>query len=142
MLIRLLPDQVSDNWGFLSPQIEKALPSITSSGIERMNNILISISSEEMDCWTLVIDDGVLAVVTTMIIQDPATRLNNFLIYSLTSLENFERKLWVSSVVTLMKYAKSRKCINMVAYSNVSSVVNFVKQLGGDTSYTFLSIGL
>ena len=73
---------------------------------------------------------------------DRFIKKRSLLVYYVFAYRDAGKDAWVEGLRTLSKYAKSRKCTRVVAYSNVPEIVSICKKLGGDTSVTFISFDI
>jgi len=145
MLVRMLPDQVVDNWEFLSYAIEEALPPFADAAGDRMSSILTALLSDKMVCWVSVNSQNTIDnVVTTSITEDDCSGMKNLVIYSVFGVgeTTMNRRSWMEAYKTLSDYAKAQGCYRIVAYTAEQSIIELVKRLGGDASYTFISVPL
>jgi len=146
MLTKLLPDQISSFWDVIRYAIENSLPPIAGESPDKMKKILMSLLSGKMQCWASYeisekrrILEG---IVVTRISYDDASDTRNLLIYCLYSYERVGYSNWTSGLKTLVKFAESRNCERIIAYTSEPGVIELVKKLKGDVSYTFVSIPL
>ena len=134
MLTKLLPDQVSKFWDVISYAMEQSLPPTVGENPDKMNNILMAALSGKLDIWASYVKndkvnkfEGILA---TRIIYDDVTNMNNLLIYAIYGYDKVSKESWEDGLRTIVKYAKSRKCSLIVAYTNEPRVVQVVNSLG------------
>lgn len=146
MLTRLLPDQVSKFWDIIRYAIEQSLPPIAGEDPDKMKKILMSLLSSKSQCWASydVNEDKrtLEAIVITRIFYDDASDTKSLLIYCLYGYGHIRQSSFTNALKALVKFAKSESCERVIAYTNEPGVVNLVNRLGGDTSYTFISIPL
>jgi hypothetical protein len=145
-LLKLLPDQVAKYWELLSPMVESTLPPIVGKDVGRMNSILESIMSGNMDMLQFydIEEDKVsvkgFAVVSDMITVDWTEK--QLLVYSVYGYENLSKRIIVDGFQLLMEYAAGQGCSSLVAYTNLDGLVKYVKRLGGSADYTFIRMGV
>ena len=147
MLTQLLPDQISKFWPVIKYAIEEAIPpTIKGEHPDKMNRILSAALSGKLDVWASYIrnKDSVKfdGIAVTQVVYDEASNVYNLLIYAVFAYENTSAETWKEGYEALMKYAKAKKCSNLIAYSSVPRIVNIAKSLGADTSFTFISFPL
>ena len=75
----------------------------------------------------------------TKFIFDDSSATRNMLIYCIYGYTDIDKESWVSGIKALSKYANSQGCNQIVAYSNLPTIINIVKRLGGNADYTFLT---
>lgn len=143
MLVKLLPNQVADNWEFISHAIEGALPPFAPEAGDRMSKVLVALMSERMECWCSVNTEGVIDnVVTTTVSMDDCSGMKNLVIYSVYGVgeTSMNKRSWLEAYKTLSDYARGRKCNRIVAYTDSPSIIKLVEKLGGEARYTFVSV--
>jgi len=145
MLTKLLPDQISKFWPVIKYAVEESLPPTTfGEHPDKMNRVLSAALCGKLDIWASYKHQENEAtkfegIVVTQLLYDDASGINNLLIYAVYAYENTDNETWAEGYETLAKYAKSKKCLNLVAYSSVPRIVNIAKRLGADASFTFIS---
>ena len=147
MLTRLLPDQISEYWDIISPAIEASLPPIASGKEERMNRVLMSLLSSQSQCWAgYRVDDNEKRVfegiMVTKIYHDYISNCKSLLIYSLYSYSKVSKRTWLNGFKSIIKYAMSHDCEDIVAYTSVPFLIDMAKKLGGNVDYTFVKLPL
>lgn len=143
MLTKLLPEQISKYWDIIKYGVEQSLPPIVGESADKMNNILMSLLVDKTQCWASYIKknenlsfEGVLL---TRILYDDASRTRSLLIYCLYGYSQVDNESWIDGIKMLAKYAKSRKCSQIIAYSNLDRVMEVSKSLGANEPYYFIS---
>lgn len=135
MLVKLLPDQVSDHWDEISVAIRQALPPFAASSDRYMVNILKSILEGSMQCWILYSSDSntarIYAILTTTVEIDKMSDTRCLLIYSFYANKPLTNHLMISCFETLKKFASSKRCYKMIAYTNIPKMERLWESLGG-----------
>jgi len=142
MLVRLLPEQISSLWDIVKYAVEQSLPPVAYESPDKMNRVLSSLLAGKTQCWASYTRNPEVkfeGLVLTKMIYDDVSNTKNLLIYCLYGYEDVDDKSWFSGLNTLSKYAKSKGCAQVMAYTDRPGVVKLVKRLGGDTSFTFIS---
>jgi len=148
MLTQLLPDQISKFWPVIKYAVEEALPPTTKGEHpDKMSRILSGMLSGKLDVWAsyrhqpndVTKFEG---IVVTQILFDDASGIYNLLIYAVYAYEDTAPDTWTDGYEALVKYARSKKCVNIIAYSCVPRIVQLARKLGADTSFTFISFPL
>lgn len=145
LLLRMLPEQVSDKWNLFAPLIEKSLPPTVVNGRRRMANVLRSVLMDELVVWVYQGRESEEAkyVVTTLERTEPVSLTKDLLIYSFTGLGGHIRPDEVQDGFSkLAKYAKSRGCLSIVAYANEQRIIDFLVANGAKADYSFIQISL
>lgn len=142
LLLKTLPEQVSDNWDKFAPLIEQSLPPTVLNRRQRMANVLRSILMEELVVWVYIDSEKrERYVVSTQIRTDDIVLGKDLLIYSFTALGPLDS--WEDIAVgfrTLKKYAKGNDCRNILAYVVDPSVKKILKRQGADVRFTLAQI--
>jgi len=133
---------VSSHWGVIKHAIEESLPPIAGGASDRMNNILESILIGTTDCWVSHNDNGTIdGLLLTRFVEDDCSKTRNLLIYCVYGFLQRSAKLaWLEGLKSLYKYAFSKNCHRIIGYTDVDSIIKFVKRVGGEAKYTFVSI--
>lgn len=143
MLNRLLPDQISKFWDIIRYAVEQSLPPAIRDGSGKMNRILAAALSDKVDVWASYSknDDSVKfnGIVLTKILYDDISDTKNLLIYCLFGYGALDSSSWLSGLRTLTKYARSKDCSCITAYTVLPNIIEISKRLGADTNYTFIS---
>lgn len=141
MLVRLETDQVLKYWEPLKGLIIAAQPVGAIWDRAAEVKLLEAAATGVLQVWTEVSPSGSIdAVLSTMFTEDMASGTMGMLIYSLTVLSKVPGDRWVSGFDALCKYAKSRGCKRVTAFSNNPKIVGIVQKLGGDTSLTLCAV--
>ena len=150
MLIKLLANQIAENWETLQPAILGSLNPAVSMDQVKLEALYENLIADKVQCWSIVrraskAQIEIMAFMTTTIIEDPGTGGLSLLIYSLFGIRPLHEDidLWLDSCVGLRKYAAAHDCEKIVGYTNSSSVLQTVQEhLGGQAEFTFFSITL
>lgn len=146
MLTRLLPDQISKFWDVISYAVEQSLPPTVGEHPDKMNRILAAALSGKIEVWASYTRQSDMTkfegIVLTKILFDDASQTRNLLIYCLYGYEDVDNNSWLEGLTSIAKYAKSRNCAHVNAYSDIPFIIETVKKLGGETRYTYLSFDL
>ena len=146
MLTRLLPEQISTFWDVIKYAVEESLPPVVAEHPDKMNRILSSALSGETTVWASYTkgEEGIKfeGIVLTQFTHDKVSETKNLLIYCLYGYELVNKDSWLDGLMAIAKYAKSRNCSRVIAYTNEEQIINVVNSLGGNTEYTFISFDL
>ena len=144
MLVKLLPDQVSEHWDEISLAIRQALPPFVANSDRSMVNILKAILGGDMHCWILYSsgDEGgsIYAILTTKIEIDEMSGTRCLLIYSFYANKPLVNHLMVTCIETLKKFASSRGCYKVTAFTNIPKMGRLWESLGGVAETIFLEM--
>jgi predicted porin len=142
MLNRLLPDQVSKFWPIIKYAVEQSLPPIVGEHPDKMNRILSSALCGKVDVWVSYDkekNNKVEGIVLTEFLFDEPSGTKNMLIYCLYGYNQVSNDSWLEGIKGLAKFAKSRQCNQIVAYTSEDVIIKTVESLGGEANYTFIS---
>lgn len=145
MLTQLLPDQISKFWDIIRYAIEESLPPTVGEHPDRMNRILSSLLCYKIQCWISYTRGDVTkfeGLVLTRVLYDDATDTKNLLIYCLYGYGETNVQTWTGGLLSIAKYAQSKGCTRIMAYSDVPYIVSLAEKLGGEAKYTFLSFDI
>lgn len=143
MLTRLLPEQISKFWDIISYAVEQSLPPTVGEHPDKMNRILSSCLSGRIEVWAsynrhkdVIKFEG---IVLTRILVDDASYTRSLLIYCLYGYEEVNKESWSRGLKALLKYARSKECSKISAYTNSKYLVKLAENLGASSSYTYIS---
>ena len=146
MLTRLTPEQISKFWDVIKYAVEDSLPPTVSDHPDKMNRILSSALSGKTDVWASYTKNekgnNFEGIGLTRILYDDASGTKSFLLYCMYGYNKIDESSWVPVFDKLTKYAKSKGCSRIVAYSSVPHIIKMSKMLGAETDYTFISFDL
>lgn len=143
MLLKLLPEQVSDRWQALKDGIEASLPVVNDEDPEKMNNILAAILTGDVQCWVSYreLEDlkkqGVALVLTTTV-DDRLTNTRSLLLYLVWAWEKTQASDWIEGFQALTKFAKLMKCNRLISYTDDEKVIKIAEKFNGEFR-TFIS---
>lgn len=146
MLIKLLPDQISNFWDIIKYGIQQSLPPVAGEGPDKMNKIFTSLLSGKAQCWASYENTNngkrFEGIVVTRILYDDVSDTRSLLVYCLYGYDRIDNKSWRDGLKVLIKWAASRNCNRIIAYTSVPEILKLVQRLGGSTEYRFISIPL
>jgi len=136
MLIQLLPDQIPEFWEDIKYSLEESAPPLFIRTQEQLNNILMSLLAEKMQCWVSVDTEKdpheIKGVMTSTIINDGISGTRMFLLYSGYSTGEVEDSFWIEGLKVFKKYAKSKRCKLIGAYSSIPYMKERFAKLGAN----------
>jgi hypothetical protein len=146
MITILLPDQIARYWNILGPAIEEALPPIASYKEERMNKVLSSLLSGKSLCWVAhkVKDEQryLEALCITQIQHDTISMSKSLLIYALYAFAPISDETQFAGLNAIAKYAKSKGCENVIAYTQNERIIELSKLHSGNTVQTLVTFDI
>lgn len=146
MLTRLLPEQISNFWDIIKYAVEQSLPPLVSDHPDKMNRILSAALCGKVEVWASYNKspegNKFEGIVLTNMLYDDVSNTKNLLIYCLYGYNEVDNKSWLDALKAIVKYAKSRGCSQIVAYTDKPYIVNIANQLGSESIYTFISFDI
>lgn len=142
MLIKLMPNQISQNWPKLRPAVLNALPPIAPNlGTDTEINLLTALANDKLQMWAVCKEKSksVNAVITTEIVEDFATKANHLVIYTLYGIDKMLREDFIDGLKALKKFARDNKCIKIIAYTNIDKVIELAQMLGGTVDWKVIA---
>jgi hypothetical protein len=136
MFLKLLPDQIMRYWDEIKESVDAALPPHVEPNYVRIQEQFLT---GEMDCWVSYVDNVIRTIITTQVITDTVTDTRQFLIFSVTSVEEHTSKTWPEMYTALLKYARSKGCSRAVAYTSNVGFKLLAEQYGADCTWYLLS---
>ncbi len=143
MLVRLLSENISDNWDVIRYSLSESIPPTIALNETVLNNILIALLAGEMHCWVSYKDwknGEIEGVMTTQIIVDLASKTKNLLIYSAFAYNTTNKRTWIEGLEAVNRFADVFGCESIIGYTKAPEIIKVINLLGGDTSYTVLTI--
>jgi len=142
MLTCLLPDQISRFWPIIKYAVEESLPPIVGEHPDKMNRILSAMLSGSLEVWASYKKESnkFEAILVTQFLYDDASDTKNLLLYCLYGYDSINPDSWTEGFESLFKYAKSKGCHSIMAYSANRHLVELAKKYDGNVDYTFISL--
>ena len=139
-LLKLSPEQLMQYWPYVRECIILALPPYVTSNADNIIRIQEQLLIGSLECWACIEDTigEFCGIVTTQVVVDEATLTKNLFLFSVTLTEEHDHSIWQEGYVYLSKYAASKGCGSIIAYTNQESVVMLAKHLGADTDWHLL----
>lgn len=138
ILTRLLPDQIMRFWDGIKECIACALPPLVDESIDIMLQIQAELLLGNLECWIVTerAQSGIIyGVVTTRIVYDEISKQKNLLIYTAATVDDHPQEVWQESLDIMRRYAKSKQCFRIIAYSNNFKMLSIAQHIGADVSW-------
>ena len=147
MLVRLIPEQIANLWDMIKYALENSPPIVVEQrGDKWINKVLEQALNGSIEIWAAYkrSEEGAKfeGIVITSFEIDKFVRQKSLLIYYVFSFRETAPSTWIEGLKVLTKYAKSRGCVRVIAYSNVPEIVSISEKLGGDVSTTFITFDI
>ena len=144
MLTKLTNDMISKYWHYIETAIVASVPGMDTAGEEATNRLLQGLLMDELQAWILYQgeEDGIVlyAMVITHITMDKATGALTLLVYALYGYKAVVEELWQDGFKTLQKYARDNDCFQIAGFTSVDKVKKIVRDLGGNTDVTYVTL--
>lgn len=141
LLLRMLPEQVSEGWDFYAPVIAKSLPPTVTNARLRMVNVLHSILKDELVVWVYQSRAGdIKYVMSTLERIEPVSLTKDLLLYSFTGLGDVKPVDLLTGFEKLSMYGKSRGCVAIIAYVDEPRVVRFLVNQGARADFKLVQM--
>lgn len=143
MLTQLLPDQISRLWDIIKYAIEQSVPPVEGDSPDKMNNILAELLSYKKQCWASYVVDGdertFEGIIVTQVMDDSTGGTRSLLMYCAYGYSKVAKESWVKGIGTLSKYAESKGCSRILAYTDLPYMIEKARELGGEARYTLVT---
>lgn len=145
-MMRLTPDGISRTWHELKMPIELSLPPISnpSENPARMTRILEDLLMGSLQCFIFYVKQDSKTVPFGMCITaiiDAIGGNRSLLLYAAYGHTSFIKGSGlVSCIKKLSEYASGQGCNSITAYSNIPTVIDAIRDLGGNTDYRLLTL--
>ena len=143
MILRLLPEQISEQWDIIKPTIEESLHSACED--VDTNEVLTSLLNASSQCWvsSRKADNGgniIEGIIITVITRNLFGEGRSLLIYSLFGYSMDTKEAWRGGAEALALFARSNGCSRITAYTDVPSLIKLAENLGGTANQRLISI--
>jgi len=133
MLVKLLPEQVVDDWKTIRRAILDTLSPIACDRDDLAVNILDSILNERMTVWSIIdrygnnLEDFTLyGFITTTVTEETNSGSKALTIYSMAANRPIPSHIWRKDFGYLLLEAEALGCDSITAYTELSSMAKFL----------------
>lgn len=145
MLLRLMPDKISEYWEMIKLALHETLPPVVEESPEKLNRIFEALLEGDMHCWVSAHEDDGHAIfegiIVTGVLNDSYSMTKSLLIYTVYMFtKNSTGMSWDEGIEKLLLFAKGLGCYRVIAYTQNELIANFIERAGGDVSWKFLSL--
>jgi hypothetical protein len=141
-LLKLLPEQIMERWLEIRASIQAALPPHAEWNDASILRIQEQLLIGEMDCWYALRDGRTQAIVVTRVGEDPCSSVKHLLIFTLTAVEDHYSETWREGFSTLRKYALSRDCRKIIAYTKYEKFIDLARRFDADCEWRMILVEL
>jgi hypothetical protein len=139
VLLKVLPEKVSENWSYFAPAIYKSLP-VGKPSYDMMVSVLEAILLERLLVWEYYEDGKPVFIMTTKMHHDNVVKNRKLLIYSITGMKKVTSPMIVETVKMLKKYGKSNMCESIIAFVENEIIINYLQKLGAQTDFRLIEM--
>jgi len=142
-MLKIYPEKLVKHWGMLRAFIEKTLPP-TADPEARANAILDSLLTGRMDAFQFVDMTDEANIMKGFVILAVVSSVDGYgrdlLIYSAYSYqaETLGKEALLEAWNLMVKYAQSKSCAAITAYTNIDHMINLAAGFGAETSYRYI----
>ena len=142
MLVKLEVDQALRYWTHLKQFVMMSQMTGAKWTPEAESRLVEAAATGALQIWVEVNKDTghFDAVLSTAFVSDIASGSMGLLIYSLMTINKVDGSRWIEGVETLRKYARSRGCGRITAFSSNPKIIGLINKIGGDTSMTLCTL--
>ncbi len=139
-LLKLSPEQLMEHWPYVKECIILALPPYVTCDVDNILRIQEQLLIGSLECWACVNDASgeFLGIATTQVVVDEVTMTKNLFLFSVTLTEESEDYIWQEGYLHFSRYAVSKGCNAIIAYTDRQSIVMLANRLGADTTWHLL----
>jgi hypothetical protein len=125
-------------WPQIKECINAALPPHVKDSADSILHIQESLLVGRLELW-MGYEPGdqtkVYAVATTCFVTDEVSLTKNLLVYTLSTLNPHPQDIWQESLQYLSRYARSKNCANIIAYTSQKEIESLVQRIGGNLEW-------
>lgn len=144
MIIKLLPNQISNVWEYIRLGILNTPSPLMDVSPESIRNILRSLLIGEMQCWLAIkkIDgkDEVFGYILTSIYTDIISKTRLLNIYDIYAFRTIDKEIITAGLSAINGFAKANNCKKLTAYSDIGKIIDLATTLGFKTSARLLTM--
>ncbi len=138
MIVKLMPEQISQLWDSIRYGIIKSIAPITDPTPDNMQEILCQLLKQDMQCWCVYDEDkNIYGYIITSISVDMNTKFRTLIIYSVFLYEKATEEMWKEGFEAVEKYAKANKCTRIAGYTANDKIISIGNKAGYE-NYTYL----
>ena len=141
MLLLLMPEQVSRYWEDIKEGLERALP---LGPPDRTQRILTGLLAGYVQCWIsyqrtegeAIVDGAAL----TKIKDDEIFGVRDLELFCVWAIEKTHESTWTEGIEALLTFGRGKGCNRLTGWTDVAFLKDVIKDAGGETRYTFLTV--
>lgn len=138
VIVKLLPEQISEQWDSIRYGIINAVAPIIDPTPEKIQDILCQLLRQDMQCWCVFEGDDIYGHIVTSISIDINTKSRTLIVYSLFLFRKATPEMWEEGMSAIERFAASNKCNRVAAYTNNDLVISIAEKREYRTDYTYI----
>ena len=139
-MIKLEAAQIAEHWTIIKEALVAA-PPLAGNPKGVYHRILSQLMSGAYSCWFLLDDQEALkACVITGFFHDDLSGQRNLLLYLVYGYAPLTKRDKARGALAIFKYAKAKRCSQIVGYTNGGPLEEMILALQGDMSYKFFAV--
>jgi hypothetical protein len=140
MLLKFMPGQIPEYWDEIKEGILMAVPhGVPDRTAKILNKLLLGTAQFWLSYNKKNNEPEVDAGIITVLVDDQVHDTRNLDIYAIWPIAKIPGSSWLEGFEALRKYAEKKGCNRVIGRSNIKSVVELVKRLGGQAEYTLIA---
>ena len=142
MIIKLIPEQITDLWDSIRYGIIHAVAPLVDPTPDNIQDILCQLLRQDMQCWCVYEegdkDKNIQGYIITSISIDINTKFRSLVIYSVFLYAKVDTETWADGMNLVERFALANDCTRIVAYTNNPTILSIAEKGGYNTDYTYL----
>lgn len=146
MLTKLTSNDIARLWDLLKLGLKESVPPYVLLRNDTLNTILDHLLTDHMQCWIShkrVEEDKeleIFAFIFTTFFIDNCSYTKSLMIYAIYGTTLIPEREWKEGVLALYKYAKEKKCDQIVGHTSNKVLIDRAIEFGGNAEYTYITI--
>lgn len=133
VLVRLLDQQIADNWDVIKFSMQEALPPFADNSDDVYNSLLQALLLGKLQCWTPA--EGLdlkqfRTLITTRLLDDETSGTRNLLLYTAYAFVPISEEDGNAIYEGLYKFAKANKCNRVIGLTNNERMAQWLLKHG------------
>lgn len=128
MIVRFTPEQVSEQWDVIKDAVVTVFSKDVEDRGKASNVILQNLLCSIMQCWTVIVDNKVHAIIITAFMYTPIGT-KSLMLYAMYIYNPVSNEEWISTYEGIKKYALTNGCKNIVGYVSNPKLLTILKNI-------------
>jgi hypothetical protein len=130
----------SSLWGQIEDAFRRSAPKTMIVDDDMIDRLCSAIVFGDIDVLSLTDENGLAAIILTIIREDSVLESRVLLIYAGAAFRKLTWADWAQCIEGAMKYASDHKCKEITGFSLVPKVYEMAARVGGNINTRFFSI--